>query len=80
MGGGFQLRGYQRGSAFVDLNNDGFMDIVVTSLNERPRILHQQRADNGNHWIMLDLRGHKSNRDAIGATVKLITASGPHAL
>jgi enediyne biosynthesis protein E4 len=31
----FQRIGYQRGSAFGDLNNDGAMDIVVTSLNER---------------------------------------------
>jgi len=35
MGADFNFSGYQRGSAFVDLNNDGFMDIVVTSLGER---------------------------------------------
>jgi hypothetical protein len=59
----------------VDLNNDGFMDLVVTSLGERPRIL-LNNAVVKNHWILLDLRGTKSNRDAIGATVKLVTASG----
>ena len=51
MGPDFSFLGYQRGSAFVDLNNDGFMDIVVTSLGERPRIL----INNGvvkNHWII----------------------------
>src|ERR1019366_6668253 len=75
MGPDFAFVGFQRGSAFVDLNNDGFMDLVVTSLGERPRILINN-ALNGNHWIMFDLRGHKSNRSAIGATLKVTTASG----
>ena len=33
-------------------------------------------ADSGNHWLILSLVGHKSARDAIGAKVKLTTASG----
>jgi len=48
---------------------------VVTSLNERPRIL-MNSADNGNHWLLLDLRGTKSNRMAIGAKVRLTTSEG----
>lgn len=75
MGKDFMFLGYQRGSAFVDLNNDGFMDIVVTSLGQKPRIL-MNRGGNGNHWIMLDLRGVRSNRDAIGAQVKVTMESG----
>ena len=75
MGKDFGFLGYQRGSAFGDLNNDGFMDIVVTSLGERPRIL-LNNALNENHWIMFDLRGHRSNRDAIGARIKVVTGSG----
>jgi len=75
MGEDFLRKGFQRGSAFADLNNDGFQDIVVTSLNERPRILINS-ADNGNHWLLLDLRGTVSARDAIGARVKLTTPSG----
>jgi hypothetical protein len=75
MGPDFNFSGYQRGSAFVDLNNDGFMDIVVTSLGERPRILINNGLS-GCHWIMFDLRGHRSNRDGIGATIKVTTASG----
>jgi hypothetical protein len=75
MGPDFGFVGYQRGSAFVDLNNDGFMDLVVTSLGEKPRIL-MNNALVKNHWIMFDLRGHKSNRDGIGATIKVTTGSG----
>ena len=75
MGKDFLRVGYQRGSAFGDLNNDGFEDLVVTSLNEAPRILLNS-ADNGNHWLALELVGSESNRDAIGAKVKLTTASG----
>jgi hypothetical protein len=75
LGEDFLRLGYQRGSAFADLNNDGFLDIVVTSLNQRPRIL-MNSAVNGNHWLLLHLRGHKSNRDAIGAKVKVTTPSG----
>jgi enediyne biosynthesis protein E4 len=75
MGKDFLRLGYQRGSAFGDLNNDGFEDIVVTSLNQAPRIL-MNSADNGNHWLVLELIGRHSNRDAIGAKVKLTTASG----
>jgi enediyne biosynthesis protein E4 len=74
MGKDFQRIGYQRGSAFGDLNNDGAMDIVVTSLNQTPRIL-MNSADSGNHWLLLSLTGHKSARDAIGAKIKLTTAS-----
>ena len=75
MGKDFLRKGYQRGSAFADLNNDGAMDIVVTSLNESPRIL-MNTGDSGNHWLMLSLTGHKSARDAVGAKIKLTTASG----
>jgi hypothetical protein len=75
MGKAFQTLGYQRGSAFVDLNNDGWIDLVVTSLGEKPRILINN-ALNGNHWTTLDLRGRISNRDAIGAKVKVTTKSG----
>jgi hypothetical protein len=75
MGPDFAFIGYQRGSAFVDLNNDGFMDLVVTSLGEKPRIL-MNNALVKNHWLLFDLRGHKSNRDGIGAVIKVVTASG----
>jgi hypothetical protein len=75
MGAAFLRKGYHRGAAFADLNNDGSMDIVVTGLNEKPRIL-LNNGTAGAHWLMVDLTGVKSNRDAIGAKVTVTTTSG----
>jgi len=75
MGKDFLVLGFQRGSAIADLNDDGFPDLVVTSLNAKPRILINS-ADNGNHWLTIETRGHTSNRDGIGTKIKVTTASG----
>ena len=64
-----------RGAAFGDLDNDGDIDIVVTDLHGPAHLLRNQ-GGNRNHWIALDLRGVKSNRDALGAQVRLTTGEG----
>ena len=75
MGVAFTRKGFHRGSAFADLNDDGSLDIVVTGLNERPRIL-MNTGTTGAHWVLLDLQGARRSRDAIGAKIKVTTASG----
>jgi enediyne biosynthesis protein E4 len=64
-----------RGAAFADLDGDGRVDIVVTALGRAPLLL-RNTAGAGNHWLGLRLTGTQSNRDAIGARVHIVTASG----
>ena len=64
-----------RGMAIGDLDNDGRMDAVVTENGGPVHILRNQ-TETPNHWITLNLVGHKSNRDAIGAAVKIATSQG----
>jgi len=64
-----------RGLAVGDLDSDGRLDAVVTANDGPVRVLHNETAAS-NHWILLKLTGHKSNRDAVGAAVKIVTAEG----
>jgi len=59
-----------RGSAFADFDGDGRMDIVVASLRG-PAELWRNESANSNHWLMLKLTGTRSNRDGIGAVVRI---------
>ena len=63
-----------RGAAIADLNGDGRLDIVVTALSAPAEIWINDSPGN-NHWIQIALEGTKSNRDGIGARIKL-TAGG----
>ena len=65
-----------RGLAIGDIDNDGRLDAVVTSNDGPIHILHNETPTQ-NHWLTLKLVGRKSNRDGIGAEVKLVTSNGP---
>jgi hypothetical protein len=62
--------------AIGDIDNDGRIDAVVSTNGGAAHILLNKTVTQ-NHWITLHLTGHKSNRDGIGAVVKLTTAQGP---
>src|SRR5436305_2429711 len=64
-----------RGLATGDIDNDGRVDVIVATNDGPAHILHNETPTQ-NHWLILKLVGHKSNRDAIGAEVKLTTAKG----
>ena len=63
-----------RGAAFGDLDNNGFVDVVMTVLGDRPVILRNAGA--GAHWLMISLAGSRSNRDGFGAKVTVNGQSG----
>lgn len=60
-----------RAAAFADYDNDGDMDVLVTNNGDRPQLL---RNDGGNrkHWVEIRLVGTRSNRNGIGAKVKVV--------
>jgi hypothetical protein len=74
-GNGFAAPKVGRGLAYGDFNRDGAPDILITT-NQGPAWLYQNETGSGNRSIRLYLRGTKSNRDAIGAVVRLTTSDG----
>jgi hypothetical protein len=64
-----------RGLAVGDIDNDGRLDAVVTE-NGGPAHILMNRTKTANHWIGFKLVGHKSNRDGIGAVIRVDTSKG----
>ncbi len=69
----FQKTWVGRGLAIGDLDNDGRLDAVVTENGGPAHVLHNETA-NANHWLTITLEGTRSNRDGIGAEIRLISA------
>ncbi len=70
-GDGMLVRASARGAAFDDLDNDGRIDVVILNSCAPPTILRNQTV-NENHWIQLRLHGVKTNRDGVGARVRVV--------
>ncbi len=64
-----------RGAAFGDLDNDGAIDIAVNILGGRAMVL-RNGGNPDHHWLLLKLEGRKSNRDGIGAVVRVVDGEG----
>jgi enediyne biosynthesis protein E4 len=70
LGPDFQLPRVSRGAAIGDFDNDGDLDILVNNCGQTPQLFRND-GGNTNHWLEIFLIGSKSNRDGVGARVKV---------
>jgi hypothetical protein len=73
-GDGMKVKLSSRGAGFDDLDNDGDVDVVVLNSRREPTILRNDSPSKG-HWLQVKLKGFKTNRDGIGAHVKVIAGN-----
>jgi len=71
-GDGMNVRLSSRGAGFDDLDNDGDIDVVILNSRREPTILRNDSPSKG-HWLQILLTGVRTNRDGIGARVKVIS-------
>lgn len=74
-GADFKAADAHRGCAFGDLDNDGRIDLVVSVLNSPAEVFRNVTAG-ANHWLIVKTVGTLSNRDGIGAKLRLESAGG----
>ncbi len=75
LGGGFAAPKVGRGLAYGDFDRDGDLDLLVTT-NHGPAYLYRNDLTSGNRALRFHLQGTKSNRDSIGAVVRVTTPDG----
>jgi len=74
-GEAFARKAVHRGAAFGDIDNDGRVDVVVSAL-DGPLEVWRNVSPRPNHWLAVRTVGTKSNRDGMGAKIKIVTKSG----
>jgi enediyne biosynthesis protein E4 len=67
-----EVKSVARGACFADYDSDGKVDAFLVNLGSQGTLLHNTSATK-NHWIEIQLRGQKSNRDGIGARIELFS-------
>jgi hypothetical protein len=72
-GPAFEVKTVSRGACFGDYDNDGRVDGFIVNLGSPGTLLHNV-SPGTNHWVAFRLRGHKTNRDGIGARVEVTVA------
>ncbi|MGQ9575087.1 MAG: CRTAC1 family protein [Thermoguttaceae bacterium] len=74
-GEGLGVKLSSRGLALDDLDNDGDIDAVILNTREKPTVLRNMLDRSGcpNRWLQVELRGVKTNRDGVGAQVKVVS-------
>jgi hypothetical protein len=73
-GHGMKIKLSSRGAGFDDLDNDGDVDVVILNSRREPTILRNDSPSKG-HWLQVRLRGVKTNRDGVGAHVKVVSGN-----
>jgi hypothetical protein len=71
-GDGMKIKLRSRAAGFDDLDNDGDVDVVILNSRREPTILRNDSPAK-NHWLQVRLKGVKTNRDGIGARVKVVS-------
>jgi enediyne biosynthesis protein E4 len=61
-----------RGGAFCDYDNDGDLDVAITTIDGRVLLLQNEGGNAAGHWLQVKTIGRKSNRDGIGALIKVV--------
>ncbi len=72
LGPDLQLPRVSRGAAMADVDNDGDLDVLVSNNGQEPQLLLNEGGA-GNHWLEVALIGVRSNRDGVGARVKVVS-------
>jgi enediyne biosynthesis protein E4 len=75
VGAQFQRPIVARGAAYADYDHDGDLDVLITT-NHGPAYLYRNDGGNRNNFVCIRTRGVKSNRDGIGAIVRVESAGG----
>ncbi|MFC1636655.1 CRTAC1 family protein [Planctomycetota bacterium] len=73
-GDGMKVKLSSRGAGFDDLDNDGDVDVVILNSRREPTLLRNDSPSKG-HWLQIRLRGVKTNRDGVGARVKVVAGN-----